>query len=389
MKKVKLAIISSHPIQYNAPMFELLAKSEVIELKVFYTWSQSQDSLFDKDFGKEIKWDIPLLQGYDYEFVENKSAGPGPGSYKGIDCPGLNSAIRNWGAEALIIFGWNYKAHYSAMKYFKGRIPVLFRGDSTLLDESGKIKKYLRRLILTWVYTHVDGAFYVGQNNKAYFLKHGIKEQTLYFAPHAIDIDRFSDKDGAFQTAAHRWKQELKITEEDTVIVFVGKFEPKKNPLLLLKAFLDTNRADLHLIFVGHGMLEEEMKSMAGKSLRVHFLPFQNQSKMPIVYQMADILALPSQGPGETWGLVINEAMACKKAVLVSDKVGCAIDLVENGKNGYIFTSGSYESCKNAINLMVADKNELSRMGAYSFQKIQQWSFAEIVKSIENQLSNK
>ncbi|MCB9015282.1 MAG: glycosyltransferase family 4 protein [Lentimicrobiaceae bacterium] len=386
MKKLKLAIISSHPIQYNAPMFELLAKSESIEPKVFYTWSQSSDSLYDKDFGKEIKWDIPLLNGYDFDFVKNVSANPGPGSYKGIDCPELNHTIQQWGADALLIFGWNYKAHFSAMKFFKGKIPVYFRGDSTLLDETKSIKIFLRRLTLTWVYKYIDGAFYVGQNNKAYFLKHGLRENELSFAPHAIDIQRFSDENNAYQQSADTWRKELAIPQQAIVILFVGKFEAKKNPVLLLRAFVACNQPDVHLVFVGNGILENEMRTLAANAKNIHFLPFQNQSKMPVVYHLANILALPSQGPGETWGLVVNEAMACKKAILVSDKVGCAVDLVENERNGFIFTSGNYENCKSAINKMITNKHKLTEMGEFSYRKIQSWSFSEIVKSIENKL---
>lgn len=384
MSRIKLAIISSHPIQYNAPMFALLARSAVIEPRVFYTWSQSRETLFDKDFGQQIKWDIPLLDGYDHEFVENVSGNPGPGSYKGIVCPGLNKAISDWGADALFVFGWNYKAHYDAMRYFRKRIPVCFRGDSTLIDEQGGLKVIARRLFLKHVYRSCTAAFYVGQNNKAYFLKHGLKEDQLFFAPHAIDNQRFTDTDGSYHKKAMQWRQELNIRPSDKVILFVGKFESKKNPLLLLDAFQEAGVKDSHLVFVGNGHLEEELKAKAGAN--VHFLPFQNQSVMPVVYHLADILALPSQGPGETWGLVVNEAMACRKAILVSDKAGCAPDLVEQGRNGYIFASGNKAECADFLMKMLADKGMLSTMGEYSGEKIRDWSFAAIVKSLEENL---
>lgn len=386
MKK-RLAIISSHPIQYNAPMFALLATSEQVDLKVFYTWSQSKESLFDKDFGHEIKWDIPLLEGYDYEFVENISTNPGPGSFKGIDCPKLISSIKAWKPDALLIFGWNYKAHFSAMRYFKGKVPVYFRGDSTLIDEQGGYKQLIRRVFLSWVYHYVDGAFYVGKNNREYFLKHGLKPKELYYAPHAIDNSRFSEVLANSEERSAKWRNQLNIPLDAIVVLFVGKFEPKKNPLLLLQVALAMQSTGVHVVFVGNGLYENDMRLLAEKQPHIHFLPFQNQSLMPEVYNMADILALPSQGPGETWGLVLNEAMACKLAVLSSTKVGASIDLVEQGKNGYIFESGSFEDCERCLRLMCSDKNTLIQMQEESFKRIKAWSFAEIVSSIENQLT--
>ncbi len=386
MKKKRLAIISSHPIQYNAPMFALLAKSQKVEPKVFYTWSQSNEKLFDKDFGKEIKWDIPLLEGYDYQFVNNVSTYPGPHGYKGIDCPTLNAEIENWAAEALLVYGWNYKAHYKAMKHFHGKIPVYFRGDSTLIDESGGLRDLVRRAVLSWVYRSCNGAFYVGKHNKAYFLKHGFNEKELFYAPHAIDNERFASNHEKNAADALLWRKQLGISDGDAVVLFVGKFEPKKNPLLLLKAFRHLNQTDSHLIFVGNGQLEAEMKQIAEGQINIHFLPFQNQQQMPVVYHLGDVLALPSQGPGETWGLAVNEAMACGKAVLVSDKVGCAPDLVVPGENGFVFPSGNMDACTSILKRLLSDKQKLDEMGEWAGQHIKQWSFEHIVKSIEENI---
>ncbi len=384
--KRKLAIISSHPIQYNAPMFALLNTDKELDIRVYYTWSQSRESLFDKDFGRVIEWDIPLLEGYPYEFIENVSKTPGPGSYKGIVCPELNRRISSWGAEALLVYGWNYHAHYNAMKNFKGKIPVFFRGDSTLLDETGGIKQAARRAVLRYIYRSADYAFYVGENNRQYYLTHGFSPERLFFAPHAIDNERFSDPDGTKAAEAAAWRHQLGIGEHEPVVLFVGKFEPKKNPDILLRAAAMLTGNNIHFIFAGNGLLEKEMKEQAAGHTGIHFIPFQNQSKMPVVYRLCDILALPSAGPGETWGLAVNEAMACGKAILVSNKCGCAVDLVVPGQNGYIMDAGNLQQCAEYIGQMTRSKDSLREMGAFSTSHIASWSFGEVCNSFRDNI---
>jgi glycosyltransferase involved in cell wall biosynthesis len=230
----KLAIISSHPIQYNAPLFVLLAKQPNIELKVFYTWGEeSLGAKFDPDFGKEIEWDIPLLDGYSFKFVKNISKNPGTHHFKGIINPSLNQEIEDWKPDAVWIWGWSFHSHLKAMRYFKGKVQVWFRGDSTLLDEPKRFsfKKMARRIFLKWVYKHIDKAFYVGTHNKAYFIKHGLQDSQLVYSPHAIDNDRFRDIDGKYDAEAKKWRKSLGIQGYKKILLFIGKFESKKNPL--------------------------------------------------------------------------------------------------------------------------------------------------------------
>ena len=387
--KTKLAIITSHPIQYNAPMFALLGKSAILDIKVFYTWSQSRESLFDKDFGKTIQWDIPLLEGYTHEFVENISKTPGPGSYRGMVCPDLNREIESWGAQAILVYGWNYHAHYHAMKHFRNRIPVWFRGDSTLLDEAGGAKQMLRRTFLKYVYRSVDFALYVGENNRHYYQKHGFSKERLFFAPHAIDNHRFGDPGGRMRQEAGKWRAELGIGEKDIAVLFVGKFELKKDPELLIRAALLMDKPGVHYIFTGNGALEANMQAMTQGKSRFHFIPFQNQSRMPVVYNLGDILALPSQGPGETWGLAVNEAMACGKAILVSNRCGCAIDLVDPGKNGFVFEAGNTAKCAEVLDQMTVSREQTAKMGEFSKKLVTSWSFEAVCRSFEENIPNK
>lgn len=176
MKK-KIAIITTHPIQYYAPLFVALSKSEVFDFHVFYTKGDVQNYQFDGAFGKNITWDIPLLVGYSHTFLENTSKNVKKGDFWSIKNPTIISELKKSGVDAIIIFGWNYQSHFETMRYFKGKIPVFFRGDSTLLDKTGFFKTFIRTLFLKFIYRFVDYAFYVGKSNKHYFLKMGIIEK--------------------------------------------------------------------------------------------------------------------------------------------------------------------------------------------------------------------
>jgi glycosyltransferase involved in cell wall biosynthesis len=109
---------------------------------------------------------------------------------------------------------------------------------------------------------------------------------------------------------------------------------------------------------------------------------------MPVIYQACDIFCIPSKGPNETWGLAINEAMVCGKAILSSDKVGAAVDLVKPGHNGLMFKSGDLAGLIAGLNeLLNSGKNRLGEMGRYSKEIIKDWSLENQVTAIE-QLTN-
>lgn len=377
----KLAIIITHPIQYYAPVFKLLHERQNISIRVFYTWGEAAQQKFDPGFGKKINWDIPLLEGYPYRWLQNIARDPGSHHSKGIDNPNLIEEVGSWQPNAVLVYGWFYKSHLKALRYFKNKIPVFFRGDSTLLDDNGGIKSALRRLFLKWVYSHVDYALYTGTNNRAYFKKFGLKDVQLIFAPHAVDNERFAIAKPN-ETLAVR--EEMGVKPNEKLVLFAGKLEAKKAPALLLRAFAELNIPGTHLLFTGNGILEAELKKQAELYKNIHFLDFQNQLRMPVVYQACDLFCLPSRGPGETWGLAVNEAMACGKAVLISDKVGAGTDLVKEGENGSIFKATSLGDLKCKLSaLLQTDKTTLFTMGQRSAHIIANWSFTKQVEVIE------
>lgn len=383
----KLAIISTHPIQYNAPFFRMLTGRNVIKIKVFYTWSQVEhNEKYDPGFKQIIDWDIPLLDGYDYIFINNTAARPGSDHFFGIDNPTLIDEIKQWQPDAVMVFGWSFKSHLKVIRHFKGKRKLLFRGDSTLVDEpvDFSFKKILRRFFLKWVYSNIDAALYTGELNKQYFQKHGLKTNQLIFAPHTVENERFFQDEMIVQTAAGLRKK-FKISDTDTVFLFAGKLEGKKQPGLLIEAFKKLQYANVHLLIVGSGVLLKDLIKQAGDLPGIHFMDFQNQSAMPSIYAVCDIFVLPSIGPGETWGLSVNEAMASGKAIIVSDRCGCAPDLVENALNGYIFKAGSEIDLQEKMELIL-DAKCSKVMGNRSLEKIKNWNYQYLCKQVENTL---
>jgi glycosyltransferase involved in cell wall biosynthesis len=379
----KLAIITSHPIQYYAPVFRALAESAAVDLRVFYTWSQAaQSGQYDAGFGGTVAWDVPLLEGYAHQFVPNTAADPGPTHFNGLVNPSLIREIETWHADAVLVFGWSYRSHLRAMRHFKGRIPVLFRGDSTLLDEQSWWRTALRRVSLRWVYRHVDVALAVGANSRDYFVWCGIPASHIVMAPHSVDTVRFGADAPALEAQAGAQRLALGIDPSSVVFLFAGKLQHKKDPLLLLEAFR-TLPLGAHLIYAGSGELATALKERAKGLASVHFLPFQNQSAMPTVYRLGDVLVLPSRGPGETWGLALNEAMACARAVIASTRVGGARDLIAAGENGWTFAAGDRQALGEVLRTALASgRTGLLAMGEAGLARSASWSIAETARGI-------
>jgi glycosyltransferase involved in cell wall biosynthesis len=366
----RLAVVSTHPIQYYAPLFRRLSARDALDVNVFYGWEGPSTGDYDPGFDEDVTWDIPLLDGYPHTFLENESDDPGTHHFQGIVTPGLVPSIEDWGPDAVLVFGWNFWSHLGALRHFHGHVPVLFRGDSTLLDETPGPRQWGRRLFLHWVYRHVDRALYVGQNNRAYFEAHGLSDDQLTWVPHAVENARFADAPEA-EEQAQRWRKEIGIAVDAPVVLFAGKLGKKKAPDVLLDTFLQLESEKAHFVVVGSGPMEDTLKTRAGGHPRVHFLGFQNQSRMPVVYRLGDVVGVPSRS--ETWGLAVNEAMACGRPVIVTERVGCAPDLVDKA-NGRVVPPDDAGALQRALDGLLADRNQLQGMGDRSAERIQNWS---------------
>ena len=379
----KLAIITTHPIQYNAPLFKMLSERKNVAIKVFYTWGESASgNKFDPGFKRDVEWDIPLLEGYEHTFVRNVASSPGSHHYKGIENPTLINEIQQWGTNAVLVYGWNFKSHLAAIRFFKNKIPVFFRGDSTLLDEKKGAKQFIRKLILRYVYSYIDITFYAGVANKAYFKALGLKDKQLVFMPHAVDNSRFAANE-VNMAAGRKLRGELNIPRDVVVFLFAGKLEEKKQPQFLIEAFLSLNITNAFLIIAGSGELNKGLTDIYSGHRSIKFIGFQNQQQMPAVYNACDVFVLPSKGPNETWGLALNEAMAAEKAVIGSNKCGGSYDLIKENVNGFVINSTDSSSLITALNFFIKNKNETAKMGTYSLEIIRPYSFLECCHVIE------
>jgi glycosyltransferase involved in cell wall biosynthesis len=346
---LRLAILTSHPIQYYAPWFRSMALDPDLDITVFYLWDFGIRPTHDPGFNQTFAWDIPLLDGYKHVFVPNTSPDPGTHHWGGLRNPGLKQAILDWNPDAVLTIGY---AHESVFKWILqnrlARIPLLLKGDSHRLVPDASIKSQIKNILVSLFFKTFDAFLYCGQANREYFRHRGIKDNRLFFSPHAIDLDRFQTT-SELRAEADSLRSNLGLTPEHKVVLFAGKFEVKKRPQDLLEAYLKCRDQNSRLLFAGSGPLEKELRSKAKGFPDILFLPIQNQSRMPALYLAADLFVLPSCGPNETWGLAVQESLACGTPVVVSSHVGCHPDLVLGRNNGLVFEAGSVDSLSNAL----------------------------------------
>lgn len=371
---IRLAVVISHPIQYYSPWFRHLAQLAEIELKVFYLWDFGIEEKKDDKFGTSFQWDIPLLDGYTHDFVPNVSPDPGTHHFKGLDNPDLNPRLSSWDPDQILLFGYNYATHLRLiLSPSLRKVPLIFRGDSHNLFPVGGLKSKISQLLRRLVFKRFHQFLAVGSANEDYFRSCGVPEAKITRAYHCVDNQRFSSALLEAEKAAEIWKQELGIPEQSFVFLAAGKFETKKRPLDLLKAFQNLDLENTCLLFVGGGEHEKTLRELAGHD--VYFAPFQNQSQMPRTYAAGNVVVLPSFGRGETWGLAVNEAMNLKRPAIVSSHVGCGPDLILPNQTGWIFEAGDIASLTRTMKLAAEDPNHTREMGILAQQHVTTFSY--------------
>ncbi|WP_295392348.1 glycosyltransferase family 4 protein [uncultured Thiodictyon sp.] len=366
----RVAIVATHPIQYQIPWFQGLSERPELDLKVFFGLlpDATQQGV---GFGVGFHWDIPLLDGYRWELLANVSKAPSLGAFGGCDTPAIGRVLRRWAPDVVILTGWHSRMLMQAWWACRWLgIPLVVRGDSNNLAWRPWWKRLLHRQLLS----QVNGVLAVGQANRDFYLESGVSPKRIDAAPHFVDNQRFT----AAAVELERYRAELRrdwgIPVDATCFLFSGKLIPKKHPLDLLRALGLANRlgarARAHVLVAGAGELMEPARALAAdERLPVTFAGFLNQTELARAYVAADCLVLPSDC-GETWGLVVNEAMACARPAIVSDQVGCGPDLIVAGATGATFPTGDVAALADRLCEFAGDGERLRAMGVEARQLV-------------------
>ncbi len=356
-----------------------MAKNYDLHNRVFYLWDAGVKPTRDDQFGKIYAWDLDLLSGYDHEFIPNTAINPGTDHFNGLKTPTLISRIKAWQPDSILVFGYKYHTHLKLILWARCRgIPLVFRGDSHLLSQPKP--KVVKKLLLRFLYSQFAAVTYVGEANHKYFSTFGVPEKKLQFVPHCVNAEHFKP-DAENRAAALNLRHELDLKDK-RVILFAGKLVPAKQPFELLKSFLSIASENDALVITGDGSERSRLLELAAKhpEKNVHFLPFANQSEMPARYLLADIFVLPSRGNYETWGLAVNEAMHMGVPCIVSDRVGCQLDLVTEGKTGWVFKTDDPQGLTNALRRAL--QSDRTAMQIPIAERISQYTYTQATNGL-------
>ena len=324
----KLLVFDSHPVQYKAPVYQQLARLKPGAFKVVYATDCSVRGHGDKEFGQVVAWDTPLLDGYEHIVLNNERGVPLQG-FRSLTGRGVFKLLKHERPGAVLISQFLYEADLvTYLSCLALRIPIWIRHETQdeAFQRSG-LKGFVRSLAYRVIYRGVSHAFVIGQLNREHLLRHGMKEERLTSAPYCVDSTIPAMSAEARSMIRQEVRAKLGVKSDETLVLFSGKFIPKKDPGLVLEAFgllSPMRREAAKVVFLGSGALMEDLKREAVRfEGRVIFTGFVNQREIPGYYLAADMLILPSRRMGETWGLVVNEALHAGCGVIMSDAVGC------------------------------------------------------------------
>ncbi|OGI19114.1 MAG: hypothetical protein A3B68_07950 [Candidatus Melainabacteria bacterium RIFCSPHIGHO2_02_FULL_34_12] len=383
-KKFKLFILASHPIQYQAPLFKEISKHPYIDLTVLFCSDFGLKSYFDKGFGKALKWDIPLLEGYKYKFLPNINCCPDISAFFGLLNPGVISYITKEKCDAIWIHGWNSFTNWLALfiAFLRG-VPVILRGESNLLHETSFWKEAAKNFIYKTIFKKISCFLAIGKYNIDFYKHYDVPEEKIFLTPYTVNNNYFISKFTELAPKKNELRNKYHIPTNIPVILFCGKLISVKRPMDLLLAYEKaSNLYESALIFAGDGILKNKIEDYVSKNKikNVYFLGFKNQSELPEIYAMSDLLVLPSVH--EPWGLVVNEAMCFGLPIIVSDKVGAGGDLVREGINSFIYPVGGINALSEKISILLSDAKLREQMGEESLKIINRWSYEEDISGI-------
>jgi glycosyltransferase involved in cell wall biosynthesis len=389
--KYRVLLLCEHPVQYNTILWNLQARHPKLDILVAYCSMRGAEAAMHPEFGVEIKWDVPLLEGYPWKLIDPAKTGKNGAARPGFFSKPLWKLVRDGGFDAVYVSGYYFREAWMVMLAARySHIPLILATDVHSLDSrrvQSAFTRAVKKVIVKRIF-RMAGAVQTGSSGaSAYVRSLGVPAERILLGGNIVDNVWWSAQAASVDRAAVRrgWN----IPADAPVALFCAKLQAWKRPGDLFDAFARANVKESYLVLAGDGALRAELEHRAqalGVVNRVRFLGFVNQSGLPPVYAASDVLVLPSEY--EPFGLVVNEAMLCGCPAIVSDRVGAKYDLVREGETGCVVPCGDIAALANLLGALLTDRPRLARMGAAAKERMKSWTpemnvdtFARVVET--------
>jgi glycosyltransferase involved in cell wall biosynthesis len=238
MRQYRLLVVSSHPIQYQAPMHRALAAHPAIDLTVLFCSEWGVRPYHDHGFGRDVQWDVPLLGGYRSAFLQNWSWRAGLNCFCGVLNPGVVRWIVTGHYDAVLVYGWARATNLMAIGAALGsNTPLLLRGETNLLNFLPSLKKQFKAMVLKPLFAATAGFLSIGRHNTEFYRAWDVPVQKIHLTPYSVDNDYWLAQAAQFSAFKSQLKCDLGFGSRTPVILFSGKLISMKRPLDQLRAF--------------------------------------------------------------------------------------------------------------------------------------------------------
>lgn len=384
-RPLRVLLVATHPVQYGAPLFRALAKDPRLEIQVAYCDMGGAEAHLDRDFGVSVKWDIPLLEGYPWVHLRNRSLRPGADHFLGFFNPGIWRLISKGKFDAVVaLTGYVYATFWMALMAAKlTGTAILFGTDAHRLAprDDKDWKRWSKKLLWPKLFRLAECVIVPSSGGAALIRSLGIAEDRIVVTPYCVDNNWWTEQSKLVDRAAVRARWNVPC--DARVVLFSAKLQPWKRPQDLLAAFAQAASPNSFLVLAGDGVLRSSLERQAnaiGVAEKVRFLGFVNQSGLPEIYCASDILVLPSSY--EPFGVVVNEAMLCGCPVIVSDRVGAGFDLVREGRTGFIYPCGDVGRLTGILAAALREPAKLAELSRAAVLRMETWSLRENVDGL-------
>ena len=377
-----------YPIHNHLPLYHALARDPDIALQVLFMQEAWSSTGYEPDLGSAVDWGLRMFEGYAWEVFPNVSPRrDGSGFWKYVN-PQLIRHVLTGPCDVVCVHGHSHFTHVAVIAAARlGGKQVVIRTDTYNLGYRPRRVRLVRWLAYRALYRLAHVLLYVGEHNRRCFEHFGGRSEQLVYAPQVVDNARFSAERARLATQRGALKASFGIAADKKIVLYCAKFIAKKQPLMLVDAFLDAALGDdWVLLMVGDGALRGACETRAkerGAGTKVVFAGFLDQNEVSRGYAVADVMVLPSYQ--ETWGLVVNEAMNFGCPIIVSDRVGCAPDLVAD-KCGLVFHHDRLDALAAALRRLAGDDEFRARCGERARAVVAGWSVTEYMAGVRRAL---